>query len=412
MKNLFWFQIKHDSLSSQPELQQQTINISDHLFRIIRKEFPDSKAGKDYSCGRTKTPAIVNCIGDLVFEELKSALQTQPFSVMLDASNHKGIEKMFPITVSIFNENFDRIVTQFFDMNLLQGRDGSTAEVMFNSVDNQFEEHEIRWDYCAALGVDTNVNIGDYDSIKSMVREKYENMIVVGCPCHILHNATEKDGVEFAKNSEFDVSGHCTDLCYWFANSSKLKSVLKEYNEFCGEEYAEVIKNILTRWLCLEKCSNREIQKFDGFKSYFLSEDFPDARYKRLKEHFTDPMAKVYTTFYQPTLPVFTTFNMLVQSEAPLIHYFPSEQQRFMSRLANKFIKTCVIQNLKTRGESFSSLDIFVSNQLDDDDLSVGILTKSLINHILVDGSICESQVDKFYDSVRAFYERAYEYYI
>ena len=79
-----------------------------------------------------------------------------------------------------------------------------------------------------------------------------------------------------------------------------------------------------------------------------------------------------------------------------------------MSRLASKFIKSCVVQNLKTRGESFSSLDITVSNQLDDDDLSVGIL----INHLLDDGSISESQVDKFYDSVRAFYERAYEYCI
>ena len=139
------------------------------------------------------------------------------------------------------------------------------------------------------------------------------------------------------------------------------------------------------------------------------SGDFPDARFKRLKEHFTDPMIKVYTTFYQATLPVFTAFNMILQSEAPQIHYLPSEQ--LMSRLASKFIKTCVIQNLKTRGESFSSLDISVSNQLDDD-LSVGILTKLLINHLLDDGSISDSQVDKFYDSVRAFYERAYEYCI
>ena len=100
-------------------------------------------------------------------------MQTQPFSVMLDASNDKGVEKTFPITVHIFNEYFDQIVTQFFDMNLLHGRDGSTAEVMFNSVVNQLEKHEIMWDYGAALGVDdTNVNIGDHDSIKSKLREK------------------------------------------------------------------------------------------------------------------------------------------------------------------------------------------------------------------------------------------------
>ena len=61
--------------------------VSDHLTRIIRKEFGDSEAGKAYSCGRTKTAAIVNCIGDAVFEELKRAMHAKPFSLMLVASN-------------------------------------------------------------------------------------------------------------------------------------------------------------------------------------------------------------------------------------------------------------------------------------------------------------------------------------
>lgn len=103
-------------------------NESDHLTRIIRQEFHDSKAAKVYLCGRTKTSTTVNCIGDRVFKELKSAIQTQPFSVSLDASSDVGIEKMFPITVCIRNEKFGRIMTQFFDMNLLPGCNASKAE--------------------------------------------------------------------------------------------------------------------------------------------------------------------------------------------------------------------------------------------------------------------------------------------
>ena len=80
-----------------------------------------------------------------------------------------------------------------------------------------------------------------------------------------------------------------------------------------------------------------------------------------------------------------------------------------MSRIASKFIKPRVIQDLKTRGESLSSLDLSISNQLDDQDLSVGVLTNSLIDHLLNDGFISESHVDRFYDSVRAFYVKAYE---
>ena len=120
-------------------------------------------------------------------------------------------------------------------------------------------------------------------------------------------------------------------------------------------------------------------------------------------------MTKVYITFYQATLPMFTTLNKLLQHEAPLIQCLHSVQQKFMSRIASKFIKPRVIQDLKTRGESFSSLDLSISNQLDDQDLSVGVLTNSLIDHLLNDGFISESHVDRFYDSVRDFYVKAYE---
>ena len=35
-------------------------------------------------------------------------------------------------------------MTKFFDMNLLEGRDASTADVMFESVDNVFTTSDIQ----------------------------------------------------------------------------------------------------------------------------------------------------------------------------------------------------------------------------------------------------------------------------
>lgn len=50
-------------------------------------------------------------------------------------------------------------MTKFLDMNLLEGRDASTADVMFESVDSLLTKNDIRWDYCMAIGLDnTNVN--------------------------------------------------------------------------------------------------------------------------------------------------------------------------------------------------------------------------------------------------------------
>ena len=84
-----------------------------YFTKIVRYEFSDSQAGRGYSCGKTKTATIINCIGDHVSNDLKFAMQLQPFSIMLDASNDTGIEKMYPITVRIYDVNFNRIMTNF-----------------------------------------------------------------------------------------------------------------------------------------------------------------------------------------------------------------------------------------------------------------------------------------------------------
>ena len=95
-------------------------------------------------------------------------MQELPYSLMLDGSNDSGIGKMFPVTVQVFDVNFQCVMTKFFDMNVIEGWDASTAECMFQSVDNLLESNSTGWDYCMAIGLNnTNVNIGDPNSIKS-----------------------------------------------------------------------------------------------------------------------------------------------------------------------------------------------------------------------------------------------------
>ena len=385
--------------------------ISDHLSEIVNNEFVGCIAGKEYQCHRTKTGAIVNCIGNDFFEQLKSSMQESPYSLMLDASNDTGIEKMFPITVRIFYINFNRIMTKFFDMNLLTGRRASTAEEMLNSVDEQLTNNDISWEYCTALGVDnTNTNIGEYNSLKSRAIAKNASLVVVGCPCHILHNASQKSGAEFAKVVGFDLEDHSVDLSYWFHKSSKRKSILKEYNEFCNEEYADVVEFASTRWLSLEKCISREIDKFDGIKSYFLSENHSEERFKRLKQSYEDSMTIIYLRFYHSTLPVFNNFNKLLQSEDPLIYRLHEAQHTFMTKLISKFVDHHVIQNHLSQNKPFTSLDVSRCNQVDDEELSVGLLTQELIDHLLNEYDVTPRELQCFYKGVRAFFSKAFQY--
>ena len=58
-------------------------------------------------------------------------MQEIAYSLMLDGSNDTGLRKMFPITVRIFNVNFNRAMMKFFDMNLTDGTDALAGEAMF-----------------------------------------------------------------------------------------------------------------------------------------------------------------------------------------------------------------------------------------------------------------------------------------
>ena len=167
---------------------------------------------------------------------------------MVDGSNDAGLEKMFPISVRIFDVNYNQIMRKFFDMNMLEGRDASTAECMFSSIDQQLTSNDLSWDKVSALGLDnTNANIGDHNSIKFRALEKNLEIVISGCPCHILHNVSAKAAEAFGNVTGFSAEDHCVDLFYWFDKSSKRKSILKEYYEFCDQDYQEVIKYIPTR---------------------------------------------------------------------------------------------------------------------------------------------------------------------
>ena len=72
-------------------------------------------------------------------------MQELPYSLMLDGSNGAGIEKMFPVTVRVFGVNFQCVMTKFFDMNVIEVRDASTAECMFQNVDHLLESNRIGW---------------------------------------------------------------------------------------------------------------------------------------------------------------------------------------------------------------------------------------------------------------------------
>ena len=76
----------------------------------------------------------------------------------------------------------------------------------------------------------------------------------------------------------------------------------------------------------------------------------------------------------------------------------------------SKFVDHHVIQNHLSQNKPFTSLDVSRCNQVDDEELSVGLLTQELIDHLLNEYDVTPRELQCFYKGVRAFFSKAFQY--
>ena len=98
--------------------------------------------------------------------------------------------------------------------------------------------------------------------------------------------------------------------------------------------------------------------------------------------------------FFQSALALFTNFNEFLQREDPLIHLIHSQMNKFMNKLAGKFMKRGVIQAFKESGKSFDCFDPTFPNQLDDNELSIGLSTKLKLKQLVEYGYMDDNGCD------------------
>ena len=82
----------------------------------------------------------------------------------------------------------------------------------------------------------------------------------------------------------------------------------------------------------------------------------------------------------------------------------------FMHKLASWFIKPQIIHKLQTKNKSLADLDVCLENQKDYMALGIGPMTRTKLKRLLEEGDIGQRDVNQFFDAVRAFFVKAYEY--
>ena len=88
---------------------------ADHLGPLLKDIFPDSSIASPYSCGRTKSSAILNeALASQWYKCVTEHRKTHPYSVGTNGSNDTGVKKMNPLTIRIFDLNHSKTVTNYF----------------------------------------------------------------------------------------------------------------------------------------------------------------------------------------------------------------------------------------------------------------------------------------------------------
>ena len=215
-------------------------------------------------------------------------MKNAPYSLATDGSNDNGLKKMNPLTVQIYDVNLKRVKISLLDMCLSSE---STAEKLFQGINDCLAGHRIPWENCVAFSVDnTNVNMGKNNSILTRVKQQNPSVYFNGCQCHVVHSTSAAAAKAFNAVIGFDVEDLLVDIYHWFLYSTKRKCKLAEYAEFCDQEYRKILKHVSTRWLSLEKVVTRTLLQYQSLKTYFLSENDSAARFKRLHAAFSNPM--------------------------------------------------------------------------------------------------------------------------
>ena len=90
---------------------------ADHFSKLCKVMFPDSQIAASYSCGRTKTRAIVShTLAPAANASVSEACKNGPFSILCDGGNDKLDKKYFGILVRYWEEGLDKVVTRFLAM--------------------------------------------------------------------------------------------------------------------------------------------------------------------------------------------------------------------------------------------------------------------------------------------------------
>ena len=176
---------------------------ADHISKLFKYMFPDSKIESKYKYGRAKTSHILTgTVAKNVMKDIKEDIIAEHW-FGLAAHGSSEDDKFLPVLIRHIGKDSGLVETSLLDMPDINSC--STAEQMFETCDTVIKSFSVDLNNCVSYSSDnTNSMIGKRNSLLKRITNVQGNQKTfdVGCPCHLAHLCAGKGGKELSVNVE------------------------------------------------------------------------------------------------------------------------------------------------------------------------------------------------------------------
>lgn len=181
---------------------------------------------------------------------------------------------------------------------------------------------------------------GDHNSVFTHLKKDCPEILCIKCSCHMIHLAASKACLKLPKHVEDllrNVGSH-------FSRSYGRQVA---FQEFFHVKIHKILSPSVTRWLSVKQCVDRILEQYEPLKAYFTEIVFEDSSYtnQTILETTQNSFTKIYLEFMSYILEVLCDFNVLFQSEQPLLHKLKPEIEKLIKDVCMNFMKVESVKN-------------------------------------------------------------------
>lgn len=373
--------------------------LMDTLTPLIKNIFPDSKIANQLNLKRSKATSILcNSLGENFLTDLYSKLKEPGcfFSLIMDETTDISVKKQCAFTVIYYDYETSITKTQFFDLVEVHG---STANDLYTTLKESLTSNKILLNNFVGFSSDTtNVMVGEYHSVFSLLKEEFPHIVCVRCSCHMAHLATSKACLKLPRHVEDllrNIGSH-------FNRSALRRQKFKEFQHFFQVEIHKILSPALTRWLSIKECVDRVLEQYEPLKAYLTESVFedPSVTTDNMLETMRNPFTKVYLEFMSYTLGLMTEFNLLFQSEKPLLFKVKPETETLLKTLCSNFINISIVKNKDIHKLNHENPSNFVPLE----NIYLGVLATDSFQDLKKKTNIERHDLDSFLKTILSFY--------